>query len=242
MEISLVAINNHFAAAAIQGKRERQEDCYKICPTAERAVLAVLADGMGGHPGGAEAAQLAVDAFVDAYTSASAKTNAAPRLSMEMLRAANRAVAQEADNNAQLAGMGCTLIAALVRRDMLEWISIGDSLLYLFSGGRLQKLNEDHSVDGALTSALTGRELGEVDHNTAAITADKSLVVAASDGILTLDAAEIEECIRAGQKKDTAAAAYDLLAETASRREPYQDNATVVVIDPAGAQSQSFAL
>lgn len=235
MEISLVDINGHFAAAAIQGKRERQEDYYKVYPTADGTVLAVLADGMGGHPGGAEAAQVATDAFVEAYQSALAKTDAAPCLALEMLQAANRAVAQKAAHNENLAGMGCTLVAALVRREKLEWISVGDSLLYLFSGGRLRRLNADHSVDGALTSALTGRALGDTDHNSVEMPPDKSLVVIASDGILTLDDEEIGECLCNAQQKDVAAAAYDLLAGTVSREEPYQDNATVVVIDPAAA-------
>ena len=234
MEISLVDFNNHFAAAAIQGQRERQEDVYKIYGTVGKTVLAVLADGMGGHPGGAEAAQVAVDAFVGAYKSAAAGASVAPPISMDMLQAANRAVAKEAENNKHLAGMGCTLVAALVRRDMLEWISIGDSLLYLFAGGRLQKLNADHSVDGALTSALMGRELGDVDHNTVAIPSDESLVVAATDGILTLDAREIEECV-AAHRAGVSAVAHNLMAEIVSREDPYQDNAAVLVVAPTDA-------
>lgn len=214
----------------MQGRRERQEDFYAFCPTEEGAVLAVVADGMGGHPGGAEAAQVAVTAFVGAYTLEAEKASIAPPLSLDMLHTANRAVAKEAKANPKLAGMGCTLIAALVRDAGMEWISVGDSLLYLFSDGQLAKLNEDHSVNGVLHSALTGRDMRKIDHSAVEFPRGNVLVVAASDGILTLDECEIASVINTAKAQGADAVARGLIEETQSRRAPYQDNTTILAV------------
>lgn len=244
------------AAAVIQGDRERQEDYHRFYPVpAGGAVLAVLADGMGGHPGGAEAAKTAVDAFVNSYAAAQTETSPVPALSEEMTNAANAAVANEAKKNKHLAGMGCTLIAALIRKSEMQWISIGDSLLYLFSGGRLQKLNEEHSfgvaldkaaregrttpeeasqhpMRHALYSVVTGDEIRLVDTGKIGFESDDALIVAASDGLLSLARGEAEDCLRSVQSRGAAAAADELIGRVEARNAPGQDNTTVLIIEP----------
>ena len=243
------------AAAVIQGDRERQEDYHRFYSVpAGGAVLAVLADGMGGHPGGAEAAKVAVDAFVDAYQVAE-QTTVAPQLSDNMLQASNTAVAEEARNNKQLAGMGCTLVAALIGKNKMQWISVGDSLLYLFAGGRLQKLNEEHSfgvaldkaaregrttpeeasqhpMRHALYSVVTGDEIRLVDTGKIGFESDDALIVAASDGLLSLARGEAEDCLRSVQSRGAAAAADELIGRVEARNAPGQDNTTVLIIEP----------
>lgn len=244
-----------YAAAVIQGDRERQEDYHRFYPVpAGGAVLAVLADGMGGHPGGAEAAKVAVDAFVDAYQVAE-QTTVAPQLSDDMLQAANAAIAEEARNNKQLAGMGCTLVAALIGKSEMQWISVGDSLLYLFVGGRLQKLNADHTIGGvldkevregkttpeeaaqmapmrhALYSVLTGGRIRLVDSNSIDFDSDGAFVVAASDGLLSLAHGEIESCLCSLPSTNAQAAAEELIKRVKSARAAGQDNATVLVVE-----------
>ncbi len=244
-----------FAAAAYQGARGRQED-YCGFYSAEGAVLVVLADGMGGHPGGLEAAETAVGVFVGEYEKAAKNANGAPLLSLDMLHSANAAIAAEAKKEKSLAGMGCTFIAALVRKGGMEWISVGDSLLYLFSGGRLQKLNDDHTVGGvldkraaegkitpaeaadipmrgALYSALTGRDIPLVDHRFVNFDSDDALVVAASDGLLTLTETEMETRLQKTRGKNAEIIAADLIEQTKSRRAPKQDNVTVAVVAPS---------
>lgn len=121
-----------------QGKRPYQEDSWKLVPLADGSLLAIVADGMGGHAGGAVASKLAVDAFVHAIEQGGGLADG--------LNDANEAVRAGAAGKADLTGMGATVVAALVRGDEVRWISVGDSPFYLVTAGKLEQLNADHSM------------------------------------------------------------------------------------------------
>ena len=121
-----------------QGKRPYQEDSWKLVPLADGSLLAIVADGMGGHAGGAVASKLAVDAFVHAIEQGGGLADG--------LNDANEAVRVGAAGKPDLNGMGATIVAALVRGDEVRWISVGDSPFYLVTAGKLEQLNADHSM------------------------------------------------------------------------------------------------
>ena len=138
------------AAGQLLGAREIQEDDFGFIdgatlePGGQHPVV-VVADGMGGHASGEMASRLAVRAFVEAYG-----TEGRPS---DRLRAgldhANRAIDDAVRKNLSLDGMGTTLVAAAVTTDGLEWVSVGDSPLYLYRDGRLKRLfdlTEDAAV------------------------------------------------------------------------------------------------
>jgi hypothetical protein len=169
--------------------------------------MAVLADGMGGHAGGALASGLACKFFVHAFGTSSGEVGA--RLS-EALDLANAAIAHETAENPSLSGMGCTLIGVAFGPDGVEWVSVGDSPLYLVRGGEIVLLNEDHSLAPeidklaaagrisweaamadprrhVLRSALTGTEIEMVDRSRRSLALQPGdVVVLASDGIHTI--------------------------------------------------------
>src|SRR5438045_1608859 len=121
-----------------QGARPYQEDSWALSTLGDGSLLAVVADGMGGHAGGAIASKLAVDAFVHALEQGGGLADG--------LQDANSAVGKGAVDKPDLAGMGATLVAAQVRGDEVRWISVGDSPLFLVSAGKLERLNADHSM------------------------------------------------------------------------------------------------
>lgn len=204
-----------FAAAAIIGVRNRQEDEWGVHlhPPAVEAgagLLAVLSDGMGGAPAGDRASNLVVSAFLDSYPRSQEPARVRLRTA---LTAANDAIeaAIAADNT--LDGMGATLIAGLFFPDRCEWLSVGDSFIYLCRNGALSRVNPLHiyaseldarAVRGEitrevalmhpnrpmLTSVVTGWPIEEVAQGELRLQRG-DLVLLASDGLATLPDAEI---------------------------------------------------
>jgi len=119
--------------------------------------LVVLADGMGGYNAGEVASgmatavittelQHALDGrpmhWIDPVTGVSM----AQRLLIEQIAKANGSIYQAAQSQAQYAGMGTTLVAAIFYDNKVAVAHIGDSRLYRLRGNRLEQLTKDHSL------------------------------------------------------------------------------------------------
>ena len=112
----------------------------------ERPNLYAVADGMGGHVGGEVAARVAVETLEQAFERAPTVDGL-----REAFSEANAAVWHESQANRDLRGMGTTLTAvALVGgpegRDVLALANVGDSRAYVFSGGEITQVTDDHSL------------------------------------------------------------------------------------------------
>lgn len=246
------------AARATTGTRANQEDAFEIWPSGAQAatrrgegLLAVVADGMGGHAGGEIAGDLACRTFVDTFTEADGGTG--PRL-RSALDAGNAAIAAHVAQNGALRGMGCTLVAAWIDAEGLHWVSVGDSLLLLFRAPEVLRLNADHSLGAflddqvrrkkisaaeaesnpyrnALRSALTGKtiEIADLQPDPYPL-ADGDWVILASDGIGTLDGDEIGDVVYANRDAAPDAMAEALIAAVLDKEASDQDNTTVLVL------------
>ncbi|MEQ1716591.1 MAG: protein phosphatase 2C domain-containing protein [Hyphomicrobium sp.] len=255
------------AVAATRGAREYQEDTAAFWPGGEAPFMsagvrtaapvtdgiAVLADGMGGHAGGALASRMACEAFLESI--AGDRRSAYDRL-QTALRAANAAIAGKVADNPLLSGMGSTLIGAAFSNDGIEWISVGDSPLYLYRRGEVAMLNEDHSLApeldrlvaaGRLTedearrdprrhmlrSAVTGDEIDMIDFSKRPLALEAGdYVILASDGLDTLETQELARLIQGYGADGAEAVAKAIIRAVEALREPYQDNATVLVVRP----------
>ena len=214
-------------------------------------VVAVLADGMGGHVGGERASMTACTGFLDALSSI---YGAAGDYLDVALSSANDAIRREVDAEPNLQGMGCTLVGAVVDPGGLRWVSVGDSRLFLFRKGELYQLNEDHSLaplldqlveQGEMTreqamihprrhhlrSALTGEaiELIDLARERVTLLVDDCIVLA-SDGIDTLEPDEIADLIEANRAQGAEAIATGLIDKVDQAARPGQDNTTVMAV------------
>lgn len=106
--------------------------------------LMIVADGMGGHRGGATASRLATETVKAQYLGSETE-DVATALADSMTRA-NAIVFSESQSNADLRGMGTTT-SALVVRDGNAWFGhVGDSRIYLVRGDEIRQLTDDHSL------------------------------------------------------------------------------------------------
>jgi protein phosphatase len=150
-------------------KRDHNEDALLLRP--ELGLFAV-ADGMGGHRGGARASQLAVEILELEIRSMDLALRPPPGPgeqappAQQLKAAANvagRVIYDLADSDVDLQGMGTTLTALLFHGGRVYLGHVGDSRAYLFRDGRLEQLTTDHSwideqVRAGLLSADEARE------------------------------------------------------------------------------------
>ncbi|WP_198971106.1 PP2C family protein-serine/threonine phosphatase [Xylophilus sp. ASV27] len=128
-----------------KGGRELNEDRMGYCYT-RQAGLFVLADGMGGHPEGEVAAQLALQT-VSALFQRHAKPGLAdvPGFLADAVMAAHRQLMRYASSKGLLDSPRTTLVVAVLQDRQATWVHCGDSRLYLVRNGSLVTRTRDHS-------------------------------------------------------------------------------------------------
>ncbi|MDE0702563.1 MAG: protein phosphatase 2C domain-containing protein [Rhodospirillaceae bacterium] len=246
-----------------QGGRPYQEDHYGVLSFdivgKAPALLLVLADGMGGAAGGATASRAVVEAFAARFPHIDGAVDGRLR------RCLDDAVAGLGDMvsaDPDLEGMGSTVVAAQYDGRGIAWLSVGDSPMWLYTDGKLERLNADHSMVPVLDQLVESGELSAEEARCdrrrnmlrSAVTeeppelidcAERSCrlgpgdyLLIASDGIETISADEIAQ-ILAASGGDAERAADALMSAVRAAAGPAQDNATLLLLPgpaaPAGA-------
>lgn len=133
------------AGASHPGRvRSRNEDRFHV--DVARGIFIVV-DGVGGHPGGERAAEIAIDAV---RTRLERNTGSIVERLREAVTGANEAIHDESGLRPDLRGMACVLTAAVVSGGRVYAGHVGDTRLYKLRGESMVKLTHDHSPVGAL--------------------------------------------------------------------------------------------
>jgi serine/threonine protein phosphatase PrpC len=118
----------------------------------------VVCDGMGGQAAGEVASKIGVDTVLQYFRTAGGPgslplarnvVDGVSPLGQAMVDAisqANRAIYDTGQKNASRAGMGSTMVAALMRDNMICIGNVGDSRIYLVRNGVIHQLTDDHSL------------------------------------------------------------------------------------------------
>jgi len=114
----------------------------------EHPFLIAVADGMGGHRGGAFASEIVLTEMSKAIRELKPNMKVAElRLSLKAKIACVHAkLNYEGATNPDRAGMGSTFIGLLVYGRSIFYINIGDSRIYRFREGMLSQFSRDHSL------------------------------------------------------------------------------------------------
>lgn len=147
------------------GPRKRNEDFAGVVfgaelPEPRRDVVAAIADGIGGAKGGRVAAETAVRGFLDGFCDLP-ETMEVRRAAATIVNALNGWIHSQGHQDPELAGLGCTFTALVLRGRVAHLLHVGDTRAYRLSGGRLTCLTTDHvREDGTGRSGILYRALG----------------------------------------------------------------------------------
>jgi protein phosphatase len=234
-----------YAALSDPGRRRpRNEDRVLALELPNRSCFVfVVADGVGGADGGAEASQAVVDAIARAFDGSARLDDPEGRLTAAIDEANGTIVAQQG----QPAAAGNTTVDAIVAWDGRFAVAhVGDSRAYLLRGQELLRLTEDHSLvaeqvragilteDEASRSArrnIITRSVGspggvEIDTRPAEPLREGDVLLLSSDGLHGVASAEEIAGILLAEDAPEQAAAR-LVAVANERGGP--DNVSVVV-------------
>ncbi len=131
-----------------RGRPNEDRVAVWTAPEEGKPPLLVVADGMGGHRGGALASQVVVESFVACYETLSPDVDWREGLSLCVYTAHKKV--REAGQQRHYPSMGSTVVAAVLLPDRVVGVNVGDSRAYLFQKGKLHQLSRDHSVAAEL--------------------------------------------------------------------------------------------
>jgi serine/threonine protein phosphatase PrpC len=143
-----------FGLTDVGRKRKHNEDALALDAVEG---FFVVADGMGGHAAGEVAAKITVETIGEFIAATRQKEEAtwpfkynhelhfnSNRLAVAIEKANERVMAAVAAQP-WLKGMGTTVVAGLLNEKILSLAHVGDSRAYLYRGGELTRLTDDHS-------------------------------------------------------------------------------------------------
>jgi serine/threonine protein phosphatase PrpC len=232
------------------GKRDSQQDSFGTAgiDNPDNGVFSVVADGMGGISNGAAMSKLAVSVLLDEFSKRDKEADPAEFLEGSVKKAQKAARAEIGSGEMS----GTTVVAVYYKGDNLWFISVGDSRIALYRGGRLTKLNRDHNVAaeldeklargeisreaamaektrGSLTSYVGTGDVFTIDRNIKPLKIEKGdILLLMSDGVFgTVTDDELIKAIESGNLK-TAGDTVNSKIKNADKKN--QDNFTAVFL------------
>ncbi len=245
-------------AAQIIGSRDEQQDAYGHINEDDKgfdvyeSLMAVVADGIGGHAHGKDASQLAANAFLQHYREGQPSKDICLALYNALIQA-NHAVLDFAESKGEVENCGTTLVAVAMHpaSRSLYWISVGDSRLYFLRDGQLAQFTADANFGDylakkvargmasreelfaednphRLTSFLGMKKLGKIDRSIRPFPLHVGdVAVICTDGVYNaLSKKELVDCL----SEEPKSACERIIQTIADKHLEHQDNATVAVL------------
>ena len=129
--------------------REQNQDIYRIENLGKDAFLCIVCDGMGGAKAGNVASALAAEVFAEEVRKnwkSDMDHTQVDHLLRSATKEANLIVHDRSVQDPACAGMGTTLVAALIRGEDVSIVNVGDSRAYHIRESGIQKITVDHSL------------------------------------------------------------------------------------------------
>ncbi len=150
------------AAVSVLGDREEQQDCFGYALQADEGLIAVC-DGMGGHAGGQKASNTAIHVLLNAFEHAF-PVNDPEVFLIEQTCFIDREIESFRDVNGKALQAGSTLVSVFIRKNLMYWMSVGDSRLYLFRKDELIQVTQDHNYKTVLDEQLSSGAISQASY------------------------------------------------------------------------------
>jgi len=253
--------NFNISTSQIKGGRDYQEDYFETKIIDDNTSLLILADGMGGYKGGGLASKTIVQSFKNAFDT---KNKDIKEALNRALLVSNEALAEEKIKNPEFHSMGTTLIVLYINVNFIQWLSVGDSPLWLMKKNKnykIERINQNHSIAGLLelqyrnkeitkeemenspnkhmiTSAIMGERISSIDLSDKISIKSEDILILASDGVESLTTKEIENTIVHSKSVNTQA--DEILKKINSKNISHQDNATILIISTLSKKNNTL--
>ena len=135
--------------------RDHNEESVTIVNINSGEILMAVADGMGGHKGGEIASSIAITNIGKRFMATGSVGNKEDAISFikEIVSEANVLLYRYTNENPESAGMGTTLVLALLTKDFLLFGNIVDSSGFVIKQGKLYKITTDHTLVNLLVKS-----------------------------------------------------------------------------------------
>ncbi len=166
-----------FGISDIGKIRKDNEDSYYVKAYDDKHMLAIVADGMGGHSGGKQASAIAVESIAEYFNSNMSKISGytsrkIKQAMIDSVKEANKSVYDFSRENSELCGMGTTIVVCYISEDKVYTVSAGDSRMYIINDA-IKQITRDHSLVNELL------ELGMISPNQAKNHPKKNIITKA---------------------------------------------------------------
>ena len=235
------------------GKRESQQDAAYIAAS-DDDVLAVVCDGMGGISGGQLASRTAVEAFIECYQTYAQQDAAGFAWLKNAAEVIDDIVYSLCGPDGQRLGAGTTLVSIILHDGQINWLSVGDSRLYILRGNEMVQVTNDHNYFLTLNRQRQNGQISSEVYQEEACNGEALISFIGMGGLLMIDINEVPFALVPGdvillctdglyrtvsdQEIKTIVTESESMQEAANhlekiiehRSHPYQDNYTFVLI------------
>lgn len=196
-----------------------------ISSQSEKGFLFAVADGMGGHQAGEQAAEIAIKTLLNFYKEPNLPESVEEAIT-SLIKLGNERILLESKQDSSKAGMGATLSGALTTDDTVFCFHLGDTRIYSIQNSDILQVTEDH-VDpkGYLTNQLGSKNM--TIQTTKLQTVILDYLIICSDGVWRpIPAPEIMEIVHDCQRPNQIVVRLLTLADSRGGI----DNATAICI------------
>lgn len=237
---------------SVIGTRTEQQD-YAILKNEEDSLLAVVCDGMGGLYAGNKASEAAAIELMLQYEKKDADEPITDFFS-NIVDILDEKVFSLTDKENENFHSGTTIVAIHIKGENLNWLSIGDSRLYIIRDNEIVQATRDHNYNLTLNDMLQHGEISAEDYDIEKRRGDSLISFIGMGGISVMDisknpfivqkgdyilittdglfkilsADEIKKVILSG--KEVEKLADDLISNVSAQSNGEQDNTTFVLV------------